>query len=188
MPRDSTRPSVRWCGRRPTSASRWSASMTAGAGCSTATLGGDLGARCGAHALLGLRWRDPPRLLAHQSVQDRAGRGRRARDRSAEVMRNIERLRLDALLPIGGEDTLGVATRLGKLGVARRRHPEDHRQGSRRHRLHARLRHLAAHLRRHHRAFAHAGWLASLGPVRRGDGPPRRTPRACGRGSRAVLS
>jgi 6-phosphofructokinase len=38
-------------------------------------------------------------------------------DRSQEVLRNLEKHRLDALIPIGGEDTLGVATKLGKLGV-----------------------------------------------------------------------
>ncbi len=38
-------------------------------------------------------------------------------DRSSEVIRNLERLGIDALIPIGGEDTLGVATKLGKLGV-----------------------------------------------------------------------
>jgi 6-phosphofructokinase 1 len=38
-------------------------------------------------------------------------------DRSREVMANLERHGIDALIPIGGEDTLGVATKLGKLGV-----------------------------------------------------------------------
>src|SRR4051794_28702955 len=38
-------------------------------------------------------------------------------DRSAEVMDNINRLGLDALVACGGEDTLGVAARLSKLGV-----------------------------------------------------------------------
>ncbi len=38
-------------------------------------------------------------------------------DASAEVMTNVARLSLDALVPIGGEDTLGVALRLHKLGV-----------------------------------------------------------------------
>ncbi len=38
-------------------------------------------------------------------------------DRSGEVLRAVERHQLDALIPIGGEDTLGVATKLGKLGV-----------------------------------------------------------------------
>lgn len=38
-------------------------------------------------------------------------------DASDEVMRNIERLRLDALIVIGGENTLGVALRLHQRGV-----------------------------------------------------------------------
>jgi ATP-dependent phosphofructokinase / diphosphate-dependent phosphofructokinase len=33
------------------------------------------------------------------------------------VMANLERLGIDALIPIGGEDTLGVATRLAQAGV-----------------------------------------------------------------------
>ena len=99
-------------------------------------------------------------------------------DASDQVLRNLERLKLDALVPIGGEDTLGVAAKLAQEGRARGRHPEDHRQGSRRHRLHARVRHVAAHLRRHHRALAHAGRLAPLGAGGRGHGPPRRTSRA----------
>jgi ATP-dependent phosphofructokinase / diphosphate-dependent phosphofructokinase len=39
------------------------------------------------------------------------------RDRSGEVLRNIEALRLDGLVAIGGEDTLGVAKRLADLGA-----------------------------------------------------------------------
>jgi ATP-dependent phosphofructokinase / diphosphate-dependent phosphofructokinase len=38
-------------------------------------------------------------------------------DRSDEVLRNIERLGLDGLVAIGGEDTLGVARRLGEKGA-----------------------------------------------------------------------
>ncbi len=38
-------------------------------------------------------------------------------DRSAEVLRNIQRLELDALVPIGGEDTLGVGKKLADLGA-----------------------------------------------------------------------
>jgi 6-phosphofructokinase len=38
-------------------------------------------------------------------------------DRSAEVIANIERLGLDAIVVCGGEDTLGVASRLGEQGV-----------------------------------------------------------------------
>ncbi len=39
------------------------------------------------------------------------------RDRSGEVLRNIGRLGLDALIAIGGEDTLGVARKLADLGA-----------------------------------------------------------------------
>src|SRR5258705_731046 len=38
-------------------------------------------------------------------------------DRSDEVIENIERLNLDAIVVCGGEDTLGVAARLGQKGV-----------------------------------------------------------------------
>jgi 6-phosphofructokinase 1 len=38
-------------------------------------------------------------------------------DRSEEVLTNLKRLGLDALIPIGGEDTLGVASRFAKLGM-----------------------------------------------------------------------
>ena len=35
----------------------------------------------------------------------------------ARLLENIKRLKLDALIPIGGEDTLGVATKLAKEGI-----------------------------------------------------------------------
>jgi 6-phosphofructokinase 1 len=38
-------------------------------------------------------------------------------DRSDEVIRNIEKLGLDAVVPIGGEDTLGVGRRLAEKGA-----------------------------------------------------------------------
>src|SRR5712672_1768522 len=38
-------------------------------------------------------------------------------DRSAEVLENIEKLKLDAIVACGGEDTLGVAAGLAQLGV-----------------------------------------------------------------------
>ncbi len=38
-------------------------------------------------------------------------------DRSSEVLENIERLKLDALVACGGEDTLGVAAALSERGV-----------------------------------------------------------------------
>jgi 6-phosphofructokinase 1 len=39
-------------------------------------------------------------------------------DRSSEVVANIEKLKLDAIVACGGEDTLGVAARLSERGVA----------------------------------------------------------------------
>jgi 6-phosphofructokinase len=40
-----------------------------------------------------------------------------AKDRSAEVIENIEKLKLDAVVVCGGEDTLGVAAQLAERGV-----------------------------------------------------------------------
>ena len=41
-----------------------------------------------------------------------------AEDRSHEVLENLERLKLDALVACGGEDTLGVAAKLAQQGVS----------------------------------------------------------------------
>src|SRR5215204_3141263 len=38
-------------------------------------------------------------------------------DRSPEVIDNIQRLRLDALVVCGGEDTMGVAAKLAQRGI-----------------------------------------------------------------------
>ena len=62
---------------------------------------------------------------------------------------------LDALVAIGGEDTLGVAARL--YAAPRRdggRRPQDHRQRPLRHRLHVRVRHGAFDRDRGHRPAA----------------------------------
>src|SRR6266496_3942599 len=40
-----------------------------------------------------------------------------SQDRSGEVIENVEKLGLDAVVVCGGEDTLGVAARLSELGV-----------------------------------------------------------------------
>jgi 6-phosphofructokinase 1 len=40
-----------------------------------------------------------------------------ARDRSQEVVENIERLKLEALVVCGGEDTMGVAAKLAQRGI-----------------------------------------------------------------------
>jgi len=45
------------------------------------------------------------------------GSGPSRRDRSGEVLRNIEHLGLDGLVAIGGEDTLGVARKLADAGA-----------------------------------------------------------------------
>ena len=42
----------------------------------------------------------------------------RVEDRSREVIRNLEKLGLDAIVVCGGEDTLGVAARLAESGVS----------------------------------------------------------------------
>ena len=44
-------------------------------------------------------------------------KGQGSSDRSQEVIENIERLKLDALVACGGEDTLGVAAALAQKGV-----------------------------------------------------------------------
>ena len=40
-----------------------------------------------------------------------------ARDTSSRVIKNIEKLNLDSIVAIGGEDTLGVANKLYKMGI-----------------------------------------------------------------------
>jgi 6-phosphofructokinase len=48
--------------------------------------------------------------------KQKSGDGKKI-DRSGEVLKNIQRLELDALVPIGGEDTLGVGKKLADLGA-----------------------------------------------------------------------
>lgn len=70
--------------------------------------------------LLVQRWdRDGGTHLGSSRTNPFARRGADGlqRDLSDEVLRNIARLQLDALVPIGGEDTLGVAARLCERGV-----------------------------------------------------------------------
>ena len=59
----------------------------------------------------------------HQSLQEAGGRDR--------LVATFKRLELDALIAIGGDDTLGVATSSSPdRGMTDRRRPEDHRQRS----------------------------------------------------------
>ena len=82
----------------------------------------------------------------------------------ADQGRTSPRLGVDALIAIGGEDTLGVADQAAPtLGVQRRRRAEDDRQRPRRHRLHLRLRHRGQHRDRGHRPAAHHRRVATTG-------------------------
>ena len=114
--------------------------------------------------------RHDPRLVAHQPVQDRR-RGR------APARPASSGLGIDALIAIGGEDTLGVAAKLHRARRERRRRAEDHRQRPVGHRAHLRLRHRGADRHRGHRPAAHHRRVAPPGDGRRGHGPPRRPDR-----------
>ena len=98
--------------------------------------------------------RHHPAHLAHQSQQRqgrrtsrtccaRAKRPVNARhiDCTPHVLRVLEHLGIDALIPIGGDDTLSFAVRLHQEGFPRGRHPEDDGQRRVRHRLLHRLLH-----------------------------------------------
>ena len=89
------------------------------------------------------------------------------------VRAGLEARGIDALIPIGGEDTLGVAGKLAEAGVPVRRRPEDDRQRPRRHGLHVRLPDRGADRHRRDRPPAHDRRVAQPRDRRRGDGPPR---------------
>ena len=110
-------------------------------------------------------------VLADQPVQDR--RTASSRSRTTSPANGV-----DALIAIGGEDTLGVATKLADLGVNVVGVPEDDRQRPVRHRLHLRLRHRGQHRDGGDRPAAHDGRVAPPRAGRRGDGPARRLDRA----------
>ena len=88
------------------------------------------------------------------------------------VLENFRAESLDALVAIGGEDTLGVAARLyEEHELPRRRGTEDDRQRPVRDRLHVRLRHRRLDLHRGDRPAAHDRGVAQPRDGRRGDGP-----------------
>ena len=88
------------------------------------------------------------------------------------VLENFAAASLDALVAVGGEDTLGVAARLYRRArVPRRRGPEDDRQRPRGDRLHVRVRHGGLGRDRGDRPAPHDGRVAQPGDGRRGDGP-----------------
>ena len=95
-----------------------------------------------------------------------------------KVLQNFSDRGLDALIAIGGEDTLGVASKLfTRAQLPGRRRAEDDRQRSLRHRLHLRLRHRGHDRDRGDRPAAHDGRVAQPRHGRRGDGPPCRLDR-----------
>ena len=94
------------------------------------------------------------------------------------VLENFAAEGLDALVAIGGEDTLGVAARLhAEHELPGRRRPEDDRQRPLGDRLHVRLRHRRLDLHRGDRPAAHDRRVAQPRDGRRGDGPPHRLDR-----------
>ena len=98
-----------------------------------------------------------------------------------KIRENLARDGVDALVAIGGEDTLGVATKLAEMDVDVVGVPEDDRQRPVRHRLHVRLRHRRQHRERGDRPAPHHGRVPPPGPRGRGDGPARRLDRAARR-------
>ena len=114
--------------------------------------------------------RHDPRHLAHQPLRRRARRhGRRARTLDARDV--------DALIPIGGEDTLGVGAAPARRRRADRRRAQDDRQRPRRHRRDVRLPDRRADRHRRDRPPAHDRRVAQPRDGGRGDGPPRRLDR-----------
>ena len=95
-------------------------------------------------------------------------------DGVARALDTLARERIDALVAIGGEDTLGVAARLadeaGRRGGGR---AQDDRQRPRRHRLHVRVPDRGADRHRRHRPAAHHRREPRPGDGGGGDGPPR---------------
>ncbi len=87
---------------------------------------------------------------------------------------------VDALIAIGGEDTLGVAHQLAEEGVPIVGVPKTIDNDLSAHRAHLRVRHRRADLRRRHRSAAHHRREPRPGDGRRGDGPPRRAHRGVG--------
>ncbi len=89
------------------------------------------------------------------------------------VRAGMEKVGVDMLIPIGGEDTLGVAGKLAAGRGAGGRRPEDDRQRPRRHRLHVRLPDRGADRHRRDRPAPHHRRVPQPRDRRRGDGSPR---------------
>ena len=90
-----------------------------------------------------------------------------------QVLATLERQGIDALIPIGGEDTLAWPAPAQRARRAGGGGAEDDRQRPGRHRLHLRLPDRRADRHRRDRPPAHHGRVAQPRDHRRGDGPPR---------------
>ena len=107
-------------------------------------------------------------------------------DGAPRVRETMQSLHLDGLIAIGGEDTLGVASKLRDGRPERDRPAEDDRQRPRRHRHDVRLRHRGPGRDRRDRPPAHHRRVPPPRADPRGDGPPRRLDRAPLRASPAA--
>ena len=101
-----------------------------------------------------------------------------------QIKKNLADHGVDALVAIGGEDTLGVATKLHDLGVNVVGVPKTIDNDLNAHRLHLRLRHRGQHRDGGDRPAAHHRRVAPPRARRRGDGPARRLDRAARRARR----
>ena len=147
-------------------ATAWSASATAGR------------VRCRA-TRSSSRWRTPRGILPRGGTILGTSRTNPYKEEggASKVLEVLDAHGVDALIAVGGEDTLGVARRLAEDGRERGRRAQDDRQRPQRHRLHLRLPHRRADRHRRHRPAAHHRRVAQPGDGRRGDGPPRRLDR-----------
>ena len=84
-------------------------------------------------------------------------------DGVAQVLETLRDERVDALIAIGGEDTLGVAREARRRRRPGRRRAEDDRQRPVGDRLHVRLRHRGADRDRRDRPAAHDGRESTTG-------------------------
>jgi hypothetical protein len=108
-------------------------------------------------------------------------RGEKRVDVSAEILRNIERLGLDALAVVGGTGHARGGQQARRPGRAHRGHPEERRPRARAHGLRHRVRLGPSNVQRRGGGLAHLRGLAQMGASGRGRGASRGAPRAVGR-------
>ena len=132
------------------------------------------------------RHRHPPHRRHHPRHHEprqslRLSRSRPPTARSTTPTACVEKfhkMKLDALVVIGGDGTLTIAREFFKRGIPDRRRAEDHRQRHRRDDDDVRVRHGGGVRDRSDRPAAHHGGGAPPDHGRRGHGPLRRVDRA----------